>query len=698
MKKIPFELKILEDRNGEWRISDIVQKPRSDWQSYQQGHQLGYTNAVYWIHVIPPTHMKPDPLWYLEIHNASLDHIQLFVQRDDMTFESRTTGDLYPFSQREINYKNFVFPLSSSQMITEDFYLRIEASGAMDFPLTLWTPDGFIESKIMSLLGWGAFTGTMGIMIVYHLLFFVASRNTAYFYYAALMTGILLFQLTDSGLAFQYLWPQFPGWNVSAPGFFAGFILLVLVLFSQTFLQTKKHHPRMHNVLNSLNIMVVVITTTLFFGNHSVLFRSLMYLSFITFIILIILAVSRMRQGYSPARYYLLSFSALIAGGTASMARNLGFLPSNILTNNGMKIGSLLFLIVLSFGIMNLINALKKENLRIHQHRQLLETLYQMTNSITSTYDLNELAERILPIMRQILPTKNAFLFLKSGSTYKLKASAGEYGPRRITSIFHIIKNHDNLHNHEQDKLFPLETSGNRSDRPSHWALSIPIVYESDILGFIILCDKDRDRFEDYKMEVIRSFSQTAAIAIKNSQLFEEVQLKAVTDDLTGLYNRRHFFELADIEMSRSLRYSNELSIMMLDIDFFKRINDKYGHIIGDEILKKTAIRLKQRLRSTDIIGRFGGEEFVILLPETNLHDAVRVGEQLRTFIQDHPFDVGIENDISITISAGVAAVTKETTTIDDLVETADRALYKAKESGRNTIVSRLIYGSDDPG
>ena len=154
------------------------------------------------------------------------------------------------------------------------------------------------------------------------------------------------------------------------------------------------------------------------------------------------------------------------------------------------------------------------------------------------------------------------------------------------------------------------------------------------------------------------------------------------TDQLTKIDNRRILLEKLDDENNRFYRYHRPYSIVMIDIDHFKRINDTYGHLTGDEILSSLSKLIKDNIRQSDTFGRYGGEEFILLLPETTLEQAVAVAENLRETVENHNF---MESE-SITISIGVADVIAELKNIEGLIEKADENLYRAKESGRNRV------------
>jgi diguanylate cyclase (GGDEF)-like protein len=169
----------------------------------------------------------------------------------------------------------------------------------------------------------------------------------------------------------------------------------------------------------------------------------------------------------------------------------------------------------------------------------------------------------------------------------------------------------------------------------------------------------------------------------------EEVERLAITDSLTGLYNHRHLFELEDREFQRARRYRLPLSVIMLDIDEFKQVNDTYGHAIGDQALKGVAECCRKELRGVDVIGRYGGDEFVAMLPETGLSAACQVAERLRKSIAEMVLDTK-GGRVTVTVSLGIAALDDEHLTPETLLDHADQALYVAKENGRNRVWSQF--------
>ncbi|MBQ8168501.1 GGDEF domain-containing protein [bacterium] len=172
--------------------------------------------------------------------------------------------------------------------------------------------------------------------------------------------------------------------------------------------------------------------------------------------------------------------------------------------------------------------------------------------------------------------------------------------------------------------------------------------------------------------------------------MYSQTRYMSVTDPLTGLYNRRHFEESLEREFLRASRYKNNLSFAIIDVDFFKKINDTYGHSAGDYVLKEVAYLILQCFRKTDMVFRYGGEEFAVIITETPLERAVIPLERLRKLIEEYPFNY-YSKDIKVTVSIGISEVNEKTETVHNLFENADKALYKAKESGRNQIQTNLV-------
>jgi diguanylate cyclase (GGDEF)-like protein len=221
---------------------------------------------------------------------------------------------------------------------------------------------------------------------------------------------------------------------------------------------------------------------------------------------------------------------------------------------------------------------------------------------------------------------------------------------------------------------------------PSRGVLAAPLLAGRHLVGVISVSDSRPTRkFIGSDLRLLNMFAQQAAIAVENARLFREIQHLAITDPLTGLFNRRYFFDLAQREIDRAWRYKRQLAVLMVDLDHFKEVNDLYGHAAGDEVLREVGNRLAVALRKTDILGRYGGEEFAVVLPETAHAGAMLVSEKLREYIYERP--IATQNAlITLTASVGIGFHDERCKGLDELMDRADQALYEAKRTGRDRV------------
>jgi len=185
-------------------------------------------------------------------------------------------------------------------------------------------------------------------------------------------------------------------------------------------------------------------------------------------------------------------------------------------------------------------------------------------------------------------------------------------------------------------------------------------------------------------LSMLNSRLQAAMDKLREAEA--ELTVRANTDMLTGLYNRRRFTEAVDSEIARALRYNRPLTMILMDMDHFKQVNDTYGHPVGDEVLREVGRRLRLTARASDLVARLGGEEFAVLMPETALEDALFLAERIRAEVADNPVHVAGAEDVRCTLSLGVAEVCPSIQNFSTLYKAVDEALYLAKKQGRNRV------------
>jgi diguanylate cyclase (GGDEF)-like protein len=333
---------------------------------------------------------------------------------------------------------------------------------------------------------------------------------------------------------------------------------------------------------------------------------------------------------------------------------------------------------------------LQNTETQLRKERDFSSTLRQAVYALTSTLELKQVLDQLLIYLRKVIPYDSASIFLVEENELLVVTGKGYLDADSI--IGRRISMDESLFSYLQDTEKPLVIDDVSTDplykkwgenNLIHGWMGIPMHVRNKLIGYLSIDSFAIGDFTEEDANLAQVFANEAAVAIDNVRLFEEAQYLAISDPLTGLHNRRHFYKLAEGEFKRSLRYQRELSAIMFDIDHFKQVNDRYGHAVGDQVLTAIAQNCKKGIRSADIAGRYGGEEFVILLPETNLTKARQFAERLRKKLGN----VIVESEkgpVSVTISMGVAALEFSCTSLNELLNRADHALYEAKNTGRN--------------
>ncbi len=324
-----------------------------------------------------------------------------------------------------------------------------------------------------------------------------------------------------------------------------------------------------------------------------------------------------------------------------------------------------------------------------------LATLYEIGSALTSVLNLDRVLNLIVDSVTRLIGAEICSIMLLDPTKRYLRIRVAKGLPKSVIERT-VVKVGEGISGwvaqHGQPLLIkdieshPMFKKKSDSKYTTKSLLSVPLKVRGQVIGVLNVNNKvPRGVFVEEDANLLMLFATQAAIAIENAHLYEEVERLAITDGLTGLYVHRYFQESLESEIKRALRYKHSLSLMMIDIDHFKRLNDTYGHQAGDEVLQQLAKILKSQAREHDLVARYGGEEFAIILPVTPKEGALSAASRLRRLVEGAHFNAH-GSEVRITISIGVACCPQDGQTREELIGKADQALYAAKRSGRNTI------------
>ena len=511
-------IELLEDPTAAMDL-DAVQSASGFKPVPPSGLKIGFSKSAWWARVTLANAAPRERQLVLRQNYPLMDYVTLWSPQPDGSWRAVQTGDRRDFASREYDHRDFLFNLELPPSGTQAYYLRFASSGPIDIALELYEPHALVGALGREQLAFGAYFGAFLGLVLYNLVIFLVVRDRAFFYYLLYAISYGLYFSTYNGLSFQLLWPQWPAWANTSLLVLLNLTLFFGMQFTRQFLDTAARSPRLDRFGLALQALSAIGLVASFFLGYAQLIQPIALLTVFVTVTIIALGMVGLLSGYKPARYFMLAWALLLAGVMMNMLKTFGVLPHNLLTANGLQVGSLCEMVLLSLALGARVN---------------------------------------------------------------------------------------------------------------------------------------------------------------------EMQRQSRTDALTKLFNRRFFDERVAFEFSRALRYHAPLSLLVADIDHFKQYNDRHGHVRGDDALKLVARQLLEGVRSQDIVCRYGGEEFALILPGTDGEQAVAVAESLRAAVE-HGEGVAGE---PVTISVGVASADDNGIgSPADLFRAADGALYKAKAGGRNRVV-----------
>jgi diguanylate cyclase (GGDEF)-like protein len=335
----------------------------------------------------------------------------------------------------------------------------------------------------------------------------------------------------------------------------------------------------------------------------------------------------------------------------------------------------------------------------IQTHVKRLETLNKVARNLSTSLETPQVLSLLSSAIQNSFRADTYYMGILRGDKLRLELfyDDGEFFPKQDICLENTlagwaIKNRQPLlirnFDREASRLGIESVIVGKPKGSSSW-MGAPILSGGDLLGLVAVACYKKKAFNQADLELLQNIAQQAGLAIDNTYHHAEVEYQSHVDSLTGVYNHGYFLQLLKEEAEKAVTEHNQLSLIMLDIDHFKHYNDQYGHLAGDEILSLLTRNIRSIIHSTDIVGRWGGEEFAIVLPNTTSQQATQVAERIRksmnTFIisRNHTGQIP-----SPTVSQGIAVFPDEMDEMYALIDLADKRLFAAKDRGRNQIES----------
>ncbi len=332
-----------------------------------------------------------------------------------------------------------------------------------------------------------------------------------------------------------------------------------------------------------------------------------------------------------------------------------------------------------------------------HNQREMADILRKVGVTLSENLDFETLLSYLLNEIKQIVPYDAACLLLvdERHQFAQVRQMAGyeQFGEetvRQMTSFSFEIQAVPRFHQmfETRQPLILDEKTENQGwiqlPQIHSWA-GAPMIVQNQVVAFFSLEKIDSEYFREEHIHRLSAFCAQAAIALENARLYSEVQRLAILDDLTGLYNRRGLFEIGQRELERAFRFRRPLSLLFLDVDEFKLFNNTYSYAVGDQVLRQLAGCLKTHSREVDLTGRYGGDEFVVLLPESDQASSCKVAERLLKSIGEVRVNSG-DHEVGFTVSIGVCQNNPNSTNLETLIDQAGKTLQEAKRLGRNRV------------
>ncbi len=356
-------LEILEDKTGKLTFEEISSDKYKDSfvRSKVKTPSFGFSKSVYWVRFNVKNESKTTTEWYLEHDYPPIDKLTFYSKSIDKAWSERLTGDTFPFSQRDISYRNYIFFLNPSQVNQETYYLRVQSESSLIIPLTLWNTKNFFIKVNTENYIYGIYYGIIIVMVIYNFLLFIFIRDISYLYYIIYTGSIGLFNFSITGTAYEYLWSDSSYFSNKSILFFACGLEIGLIQFTRSFLKVNTFSKILDMSLFIILIIHLSLLISILFFSYMIISQIISGLLIPVFFLSILAGLKSQSDGNRSAKFYLIAFSSILLGGFIFSLRMFGVIPINFFTKNILQIGSTLEVILLSLALGDRFILMRKE-------------------------------------------------------------------------------------------------------------------------------------------------------------------------------------------------------------------------------------------------------------------------------------------------------------------------------------------------
>ncbi len=672
-----FTIEYIYDKTEKFTIDDI--KEKTFLNATSNSFTFGYIDGVTWFK-LEVQNLSDKENYILSFNEAIWETFDFYYLQEGI-YKKEPNGLSTPLSKRSISDVNPSFNLYIAKNSTQTFYIKGQTIASQIGSIKIFTAEEYYKpSKITLTHFYIIITFIFMVIVLLNLYSYSLTRDDVYLFYIVYILSSILFLSMHSG---SYLILGLDGWSEGLH-VVGALLIMFLLLFTDKFLNFKTRLPLIHKFFMFSALIFLIFATLIYFNIPYSSGLSNIYAS-LFFMVLIFAVIKVFAQGYATAKYYLIGLLIYATLMALMIATFNTFLDYSTFTRHAFLLGSLIEIIFFTLILTSKYRSISLEKIRIQKELIIEKDINKESLELEITKRTKEIALQNKKFKMIYNTSQDGLILLDRETTKYIEVNEAFCKKTGYTE--------EELLNKTCFEMTAIE------DRENSQIAMEKVIENGCITDFEKQCvRKDGTSFHvsisttmmDDKKTMLASIKDISkhkqlVDSLKSSQL--ELKYLASTDPMTGLYNRRYFMEMSESIYNLAKRNDSAISTIMLDIDKFKDVNDKHGHDVGDSAIISLAKILQNEGRKSDIVSRWGGEEFLILLPETTLDGALIISEKIRQTVEEAKLLIEDHKILRFTVSVGVSQVKiDEDKDIEASISRADKALYEAKESGRNRV------------